>query len=85
MTNNLIITTNLRIPKSDWLQIKAMAGELGLSVNEYVNYLIRKVSVKQELIEDWGGKWEDLPIWNLSKIPGNKGQELSEEDKIIYG
>lgn len=81
------IVTNLRIDENDWLQIKAEAGEMGMSINEYINYIIRKISVRIELALD-----KDIPqkekysIWNLAglaKIPG-KTMKMSDEDRIIY-
>jgi len=71
--------------KPDWLQIKAMAGELGMSVNKYINYLIAKVTTREELgvIKDTkkASIWEELP--KLAKIK-NKPGKLSEDDEIIY-
>ena len=80
------IVTNLRIDESDWLQIKAQAGELGVSVNEYVNFIIKEFSIKSEL-----GilKRSEAPIWKLGEIAkkykSSKKNKLSEEDEIIYG
>ena len=79
-----MVVTNLRIPKPDWLQIKAVAGELGMSVNQYVNFLIKSVSVKQELAEEISKRREDLPIWQLNKIAISKGKGLSKDDQVIY-
>ena len=78
------IVTNLRINEEDWLQIKAMAGELGLSMNEYLNYLVRSLSLKRELLEEM-----EAPIWRLGELAKRfKSEpmgELSDDDKIIYG
>jgi len=78
------IVTNLRMDKPDWLQIKAMAGEMGMSMNKYINYLIRKVTTKEML-----GVKKDVQrasIWDLPKLAKMKNApgELSEEDEIIY-
>lgn len=78
------IVTNLRIDQEDWLQVKAMAGELGLSINEYLNYLVRSLSLKRELLEEM-----EAPIWRLGELAKRfKSEpmgELSDDDKIIYG
>ncbi|MBI4036552.1 hypothetical protein HY386_01565 [Candidatus Daviesbacteria bacterium] len=77
------IVTNLRIDEIDWLQVKTTAAELGMSANEYINYLIRDLSTKLELTFP-----EKVPTLKLSEIskkvkPKPMG-ELSEIDKIIY-
>lgn len=79
------IVTNLRIDQNDWLQIKAEAGELGMSVNEYVNYLLRDLSARRNL----NPKKESALFWRLGQLskkfePQPLG-ELSDDDKIIYG
>jgi len=73
MSQTQTIVTNLRMEEPDWLQLKAMAGELGMSVNKFINYLIRKVTTKEQLGE--------LP--KLAKIK-NKPGKLSADDEIIY-
>lgn len=80
------IVTNLRIDENDWMQIKAQAGELGMSVNEYISHIIRKISVSTELALDKTQE-EKYSIWNLAdlaKVPG-KAMKMSDEDKLIYG
>ncbi|MDZ7586730.1 MAG: hypothetical protein U0946_03155 [Patescibacteria group bacterium] len=80
-----MVVTNLRMAEPEWLQIKAMAGELGMSVNKYLNYLIAKVTTREELGISKETKkvsiWEELP--KLAKIKNKPGQ-LNEDDKIIY-
>jgi len=86
------IITNLRISKHDWLQLKAIAAELGMSVNEYVNYLIRDLSAKRELLPDMKStrniSRKAAPIWALGDIakrikPTPVGK-LSPDDTVIY-
>ncbi|AKM78861.1 MAG: hypothetical protein UX85_C0004G0128 [Candidatus Beckwithbacteria bacterium GW2011_GWB1_47_15] len=80
-----VVTTNLRIERADWLQIKTMAAELGMSVNKFINQLIRRVTTKEQLgvINDYQNAsiWEELP--KLAKIK-NKPGKLSADDEIIY-
>jgi len=83
MSNNKVVT-NLRIDRNSWLQIKVMAAELGMSVNGYINHLIKDLTIRKELI----GDRMRAPIWNLGKItekikPSPLG-ELSPDDKLIY-
>lgn len=78
------IVTNLRINRDDWLQLKSEAGELGMSVNEYINYLIRDLSARRIL----NPKKREVLFWKLGQLSKRvkskpKGQ-LSDEDKMIY-
>lgn len=83
------IVTNLRIEEMDWLQVKAEAAEEGLSVNEYINTIIKEAAARMELAL---GKQAPLrekrySIWNLPKLAKikDKPMGLSRQDKIIYG
>lgn len=80
-----IVVTNLRIPRTDWLQIRALAAEVGMSVNEYINFLIKDSSLRKELAEEIKKEVNDLPIWELDKIVTAKGKGLTNQDEIIYG
>ncbi|MBI2039529.1 hypothetical protein HYT18_00475 [Candidatus Microgenomates bacterium] len=87
-----IVITNLRIPEDDWLQIKTLAVEAGISVNECINLLIRDLTVRRQLLIDVKKKISsskrDAPIWRLGdlakKFKSAKKYELSEDDKLIY-
>lgn len=81
------IVTNLRIDEMDWLRIKAMAAETGLSANEYILRLIKTISTKIELALDQKEIKQEYSIWNLSKLAKIKDKPMgaSEDDKIIYG
>ncbi|MDO8657789.1 MAG: DUF1564 family protein [Candidatus Levybacteria bacterium] len=87
------IVTNLRIDKEDWVQIKILAAEMGISVNEYINYLIKDLSLKRELLSDKSIKSakkskKTASIWKLGeiakKIKSSPMEELSSDDKLIY-
>ena len=86
------VVTNLRINRNDWLQLKAVAAELGMSVNEYINYLIIDLSAKRELLPDINPNQaisrKTAPIWALGDIakrikPTPMGK-LSPDDAAIY-
>jgi len=89
---NKPIITNLRINKHDWLQIKAIAAELGMSANEYINYLIRDLSTKRELLPDikpnQAVSRKNAPIWALGdiakRIKPTPMSQLSANDAVIY-
>lgn len=81
--------TNLRMEENDYLQAKKMASEMGISLNEYFNYLSqdnvrsavfgksdRKTKKKKDFLEA-------LRELADKKFSG-KGMGLSEEDEIIY-
>lgn len=79
------VVTNLRIDKEDWLQVKTAAAELGMSVNQYVNFLIRDLTQKRQLL---GLEKPEKSLKNLAKLASVKNKpvgDLSKEDKIIYG
>lgn len=79
------VVTNLRIDEVDWLQVKTLAAELGMSVNEYINYLIRDLSMRQELMPPKKGLFL-LKLSEISKKYKSKPMgKLSKIDKIIYG
>ncbi len=88
-----MVTTNLRIPEMYYGQMKAIAGELGMSVNEFVGEMIKNAPLQAAT----GGK----PIKVIPKNIVNPYQaliqlaktsekwvwkgELSEDDEVIYG
>lgn len=85
------IVTNLRISRDDWLQLKTVAAELGMSVNEYINYLIRDLSAKRELLPDIKQDQtsrKNAPIWSLGdiakKVKKAPIRKLSADDIAIY-
>lgn len=85
------IVTNLRIDENDWLQVKTIAAELGMSVNEYINYLLQNTTSKAQFgypkksKKRSGKSIYDLLPSLLKKQYRRKTFELSEDDKIIYG
>lgn len=86
-----MVVTNLRIEKNAWRQVKSLAGELGMSVNEYLNSLVwenvgfRQLNGSQTIRAKTGKKEEKF--WEIYKIAKmiNKPMGASPEDKIIYG
>lgn len=86
------VVTNLRISRDDWLQLKTIAAELGMSVNEYVNYLIRDLSAKREFLPDMKpnqvASRKNAPIWALGDIAKRTKSipmgKLSSDDMAIY-
>lgn len=88
---NKPFVTNLRINRDDWLQLKTVAAELGMSVNEYINYLIRDLSAKRELLPDTKpnqASRKNAPIWRLGDIAKRIKKapmgKLSADDTTVY-
>lgn len=85
-----MIISNVRMPEQDWLQIKAAAGEIGMSVNQYIKYAVDKFTVIRALGEGFPEerKKKQHSIWDLPKAAKNikaKPMRWSKEDEAIYG
>ena len=89
--NQTVTVTNLRLPEPDMAQVRSLAGEYGVSVNEYVKMALDFFAKFQMLgigVVRLIGKNEKDPIWdwpNLYKRVKLKPMGLSDEDEIIYG
>ena len=84
-----MVISNIRMPETDWLQIKAAAADLGMSINQYLNFVVEKCALArslakkpQEIKLKHDVVW-DLPI--LARNIKNKPMGLSKEDQEIYG
>ena len=84
---NDMVTTNLRLPRQDWLMIKTLAAEEGKSFNEYMRKLAENMALS--LTEESGViRKKKLSIWDLRRAAkGIKSKPMgaNEDDKIIYG
>jgi len=82
-----MVVTNLRMPRSDYLQVKAMAGELGMSVNEYINSIIKDTTRTRMMKKDVSPRHQNESILEafdrIAKISG-KPMGWSKEDEAIY-
>ena len=84
---NDIVTSNLRLPRQDWLMIKTLAAEEGKSFNEYMRALAENMALSLTG-ENEGKRGKKLSIWDLPRVArGIKGKPMgaNEDDKIIYG
>ena len=82
------ITTNLRLPYADWLQVRTLAAESGLSTNEYLKLIIRGLGNIRALAGHWiNPQRGTATIWDLPKLAKsqNKPLGISADDKLIYG
>ena len=83
-----MVVTNLRIPRTDYLQIKSIAADKGMSVNEYVNQIVKDNSREKMMKKDaTKQKKKKVSVYEafarIAKIP-NKPMGWSEEDEAIY-
>lgn len=86
---NKTVVTNLRMDYYDWVQIKAMAGEAGMSVNEYIKGIIKSTTTINELaakpkIKVFSNRVQE-PIWRLGDIKAGEPMSLNKDDQEIYG
>ncbi len=80
------IVTNLRVEEENWTQVKIVAAELGISINEYINSIIEK-DISKIYLE--GINKNKISIYDsLSKLAKKKYKRkplgFSDDDKIIY-
>lgn len=89
-----MIVTNLRIEENNWIQVKTIAVELGMSVNEYVNHLLQNTVSKAQFGYPKKTKTKNRKSFydllsSMGKVSSKDyktgGHELSNDDKIIYG
>ena len=91
MNASNMVVTNLRLPYADWLQVKTVAAEEGLSVNEYINQAITFVTKAKGLVTNLFAVKKPAtsdPIldWpNLTKKIKVRPMGLSADDILIYG
>mgnify|MGYP001612857160 CR=1 FL=1 len=82
-----MVVTNLRMPRSDYLQVKAMAGELGMSINEYINAITKDTARTRMMKRDAPSPRHKETILEafdrIAKISG-KPMGWSKEDEEIY-
>lgn len=83
-----MIISNIRVTESDWRQVKAAAGDLGMSVNRYINHAIEGFTAMKELSEaPKEVKRKKSSIWDLPEMTKQikiKSLGLSKEDEEIY-
>jgi len=85
-----MVVSNIRFPQNDWIMLKTVAAGHDMSVNEYLQYIVRIQTVK-----DMTGIKRNKPKKNpykamddfieFTRTHKNKPMGASEEDKIIYG
>lgn len=83
------VVTNVRVDHNRYTQLKVRAGELGMSLNAYMNWLIqRDITKAQFTFPKKEKKRKSIydAMWNLAhKKYKYKPMGASEDDKAIYG
>lgn len=85
---NNIVTTNLRMPTEDWMQVKTMAEEMGMSFNGYINWIAKETMNSVAITGKPTISKKKLDLRDLSNVMKkfkDKPMGASEDDKIIYG
>lgn len=88
------MVSNIRMPEEDWLQVKAAASDLGMSINEYLNQIAfdfvkmkffgYKEPVKRKNNIKKSKSFKELI--EFAKTPyKNKPMGWSSDDEAIYG
>lgn len=85
------IVTNVRVDHNRYAQLKIRAGELGMSVNAYMNWLIQRDVSTAQFPQPKKTKTKkrksiyDALLELAHKKYKYKPMGASEDDKIIYG
>lgn len=81
-----VVTTNLRLPYDEWVAIKTVAAELGMSVNEFIRVMMRGMSNVRSFTSSWLKPKKGVSLWDLPKLAAGESKPLgiSSDDKLIY-
>lgn|GEM_PF-1029844 len=84
-----IVVSNVRFPYEDWMIVKSGAAHMGMSINEYFQYLsryevIRSITGAPKKISK--NKYSGLDALLKFAHRKHKGKPMgaNEDDKIIY-
>ena len=86
-----MVVTNLRMEEQNYLMVKTLAAEVGLSVNEYVNNLIAdtageiQLGIKSKHRSKSMERFWDIPNICKGKKLRPESKYFSSDDKAIYG
>lgn len=81
----------MRMEEANYLAVKVLAAETGMSVNEYVNTLILdtagkiQLGIKPKQKMNREEKFWDIPNICKSKKLKPEVTSFSDDDKVIYG
>lgn len=86
-----MVVTNLRMPQSEYTQMKISAASAGVSVNEYIRRIVKysamekmfatKISPDKSVITSF---YDDM-LKLAQSVPNIRHYDVSDDDAIIYG
>lgn len=86
-----IVVSNVRFPYEDWMMVKSGAANMGMSINEYFQYLsnaevIRSITgtKKVKLTSKARGYAALVEFIKFAETHKDKPMGANEDDKIIY-
>lgn len=87
---NKIIVSNVRFPQDEWATLKSAANSHNMSINEYMRYMTRVMSMKTitstKKIKPRKDPYQALrDLANFASSVKFKPMGANEDDKIIYG
>ena len=86
-----MVVTNVRMPTSEYRQLKSLAASAGISVNEYIRTTIKSSTMRKIMAVDEKLQLDTIDSFYtdmlaLAKsVPNVKVYDVSDDDAIIYG
>lgn len=83
--NQTMVVTNIRLPQEDYRQIKAVASQLGMSINEYIHVTVKEGTKNRQIrpAKKLKSVYEAFRELAMVKTKG-KPMGWSKEDEAIY-
>lgn len=89
MSTSMVIT-NLRLPKTEYIQMKILAANAGVSVNEYIRKAVKQSAVQKMMAvetvpqKSTVSSFYDDMLKLAKSAPHVKVYDVSDDDAIIY-
>lgn len=84
-----IVVSNVRFPYEDWMIVRSSAASMGMSINEYFQYLsnvdqIKRMTGTKKITAKAKGYQALRDLIEFAKTHKGKPKGANEDDKIIY-
>lgn len=86
-----MVVSNIRMPQSEYRQLKSLAASAGVSINEYIRTTIKSTAMKKIMAVDQklktdriDGFYKDM-LELANSVPNIKVHDVTDEDAVIYG